>query len=104
MLTEVRILLAILAVYRVSELFSLDDGPYKIFDRLRKWAGRSSYKSETHRTFADLLHCPFCTGVWFSFLVLPLLLLPTVPGDIFILGCGIAGAQTFLETMSNKRR
>ena len=101
MLSEpVRLILAILSAYRLAELISVDDGPFKVFDRLRRWAGRNSTKSQFHNTFADLLHCPFCTGVWFSFAVALLVFLPSVPGDFVLLVFGIAGAQAFLESLS----
>lgn len=97
----VRIILAILAVYRLSELVALDTGPYDIFDKFRRMLGRkASSGSSTWKTLADLVNCPFCCGIWFSIFFTVLILFPTLPGDIFILFLAIAGGQTFLESLS----
>ena len=101
----VRILLGVLATYRVAELMSLDFGPYNIFQSIRSFLGRkASSGDKTWKTLADLVNCPFCLGIWFSVLAIVLILLPTLSGDIFLLFMGVAGGQCFLESLSGGKR
>lgn len=82
-----RTFLAILAVYRITVLLIYDDGPRKIFYIMREklpWR---------------VLECAHCMGVWVSLVVLPLILLPTVVGDVFLLWMAIAGGQSALERL-----
>ncbi len=106
MLTETwRILLAVFAVYRVAELIAIDDGPYEIFLRFRKWAGtKASVGHGFWYNVAELVHCPFCVGVWIAFIVALPVVLPSFIGDVFLIFLGLAGAQTFLETLSTRNR
>jgi hypothetical protein len=100
-----RFLLVCLATYRVSELFSLDNGPYDIFLNLRKWLGvRASEGSATWRTLADLINCPFCLGIWFALAGVLLLIWHTRYSDLILIWLAIAGVQTFLESSSNMRK
>lgn len=100
---ELRLILGALSVYRISELLSLDDGPFEIFKNLRESLGRKSHSSLLFKELALLLSCPFCTGVWVSIFVLVLILLPSGIGDIFLIILALSGAQTFLEQCSFKR-
>lgn len=58
------LLIYILATFRLTELITVDDGPYDMFSRFRKWTGKNAYKSKHHKTLADVVHCRFCVGVW----------------------------------------
>ena len=87
---------AILACYRLAQLVALDDGPYKIFARFRAESGRWAAGGDAFwENCAELIHCPFCLGMWFG---LPLAL--WVGGsiiDIIIVWLAIAGGQAFLQ-------
>ena len=48
----------ILAVWRITFLFVMEDGPFDIFHRIRQLAGDSF--------FGRLLNCFFCLSVWVS--------------------------------------
>src|SRR5215510_6716205 len=50
--------IAVLAVWRITHLFFGEDGPYDIFLRLRRLAGRSF--------FGQLLDCFYCLSLWFA--------------------------------------
>lgn len=95
---EVRLLCAALTVYRLAQLFSLDDGPFAVFERLRRWSrARPAAWGGVRWSVAEWLACPFCQGVWWAAITLPLLVWPTVGGDLFLLWLGLAGAQSWLE-------
>ena len=52
------LLITVLAVWRITHLFSAEDGPGDIFLRLRRLAGRSF--------FGQLLDCFYCLSLWFA--------------------------------------
>lgn len=101
-----RIILAGFAVYRLAELFSLDDGPFHVFHTLRFWLGKKAAGQSQINiwyTLAQLFACPFCLGIWFSVLILPLIFVPSTVGDVTLAFLGIAGFQTMLESFSRQR-
>ena len=51
-------LLAVLITWRVTHLFSMEDGPFDIIYLLRKKAGVSF--------FGSLLDCFYCLSIWIS--------------------------------------
>jgi hypothetical protein len=105
-----RLALTILSVYRVAELFSVDDGPTGIFRRLRSFFGRKAADNGANNgdynlwvQMTALISCPFCIGVWLSFMSVIFVAIPSLVGDLFLIGFGIAGAQTFLEQISSRK-
>jgi hypothetical protein len=98
----VRWVLAALTVYRLSELVALDDGPFQFFARLRRWAGVHP-DDLIRENLAELLHCPYCLGVWFGAVVVVLAVWPTWPGDLALGMLGLAGAQSVLSNLTNGR-
>ena len=99
---EVRIVLAIFISYRVAELIAIDDGPFKIFSRFRRFMGMKSTESSLFHEIAILINCPFCIGVWLSALFSILIFFPSNVGDIVLIIGAIAGGQTFLESCSKR--
>ena len=98
----VRWVLAALATYRMAELVALDDGPFKVFARVRAWAG--CHPSDLIReNLGELLHCPYCLGVWFGLFCALLALWPTMGGDLILAVFGLAGVQAFLENVRGGR-
>jgi len=94
----VRWALAVLATYRLAELVALDVGPLQVFARIRAWAG--CHPSDLIReNLGELLHCPFCLGVWFGLFCALLALWPTLGGDLILAASGLAGGQAFLSTI-----
>ena len=49
-------LLSVLAIWRITHLFSKEDGPFDIIFAIRKRAGAGF--------FGSLLDCFYCTSVW----------------------------------------
>ena len=57
-MTTLRIVLAMLAVWRVTHLLHAEDGPLKIFARCRNWLRRMSLSGATD--------CFYCLSLWVS--------------------------------------
>ena len=94
----VRWVLAALATYRLAELVALDKGPLGVFAKVRGWAG--CHPSDLIReNLGELLHCPYCLGVWFGLFCALLALWPTLGGDLLLAAFGLSGAQAFLYTI-----
>jgi hypothetical protein len=101
----VRIILAGLACYRLAELISLDEGPIDIFSNLRIVSGRHASVSDNRFivSFAKLINCPFCLGIWFAIPLCYLVFVPSVVGDVILGFFAITGIQCFLESRSGNR-
>ena len=101
----IRWLLAALAVYRLSELVAYDDGPCNCLKRLRAWLSNECTDCPPLReTLGDLVHCPYCLGVWFAVAIAPLALWPTAYGDMALAVLGLAGAQSLLTAVTGGTR
>ena len=102
---SVRWILAALAVYRVSELVAYDDGPFGCIRRFRAWlANESTGIDGLRETLGDLVHCPYCLGIWFALVLMPLALWPTWGGDVALAALGLAGAQSVLSAVTGGGR
>lgn len=102
-----RILLAILATYRLAQLIYFDDGPLFVFARLRDWSDRlakeeqdDGIKRGVMSSVTDGLHCPYCTGVWAAIICAILVKYPSGIGDFFLYLLAIAGGQSIIERNS----
>lgn len=108
-----------LCIYRVTELFVYDTGPFDIFVRLRTWTGMYNYDewgiayeraSRFQKLIGGGLSCPYCFGVWLSFGVAGVWTVlefeKTRSLDEVVLGVvlwfGLAGLQSFLETIGGR--
>ena len=120
-LSSIRIVITILAVYRLALLFSHDDGLLFVFKRIRLYTDKKAileqgklrdefedgeFEDEEKillgpwSNFNEGIFCPMCVGLYMSILCTALLFLPTIPGDIFLGIFGLAGGQTFLQRKS----
>ena len=98
----VRWVLAALAVYRLSQLVAYEDGPFGLVRRFRAWVANRSVRWDPLREMlGDLVHCPYCLAVWFAAGAAVLALWPTVGGDVALAVLGLAGAQVFLQDVTN---
>lgn len=99
---EAALVLAVFAVYRLAQLLSVDDGPFALFERLRRafpggaWGG-------LRWSIAEWLRCPFCQGLWWAAGVALLLMFPSTVGDFVLLWLGLAGAQALLASFTVER-
>ena len=90
-------IVVVLAVYRVSHLIAMEEGPGSIFLLLREkvnqgnWVGRG-------------LHCVLCISFWLSLFV-PVFIMDNPPSHIresVILWLGTAGAVLTLHRLTSK--
>ena len=54
------LIIASLAVFRLAELVTVDSGPWKMFERLRKCS--------SHPMVCELVSCPYCCGLHISWM------------------------------------
>jgi len=66
------LIILILATYKISHLFALEDGPFEILSKFRDWAGVSySEHSVMQGTneFSKGLICLNCNSMWFGIVI-----------------------------------
>lgn len=79
-----------LAVFRLIRLFTYDD----VTEYIRSYLAKS--EKGPKKTLYNLLDCPWCTGVWMSFIVI--FLYTVVPYSwVLLLIMALAGAGTFIQ-------
>jgi hypothetical protein len=101
---ECRLILAALAVFRLAMMLAGEDGPLHIFRDGRRAVGRwaapmsgNSFSDEARLSFAELVNCPYCLGVWLAVPALWLALRPSKLGDLVLGWLGLSGAQALLQ-------
>jgi len=101
-----RLLVAVLATFRLAQLLALDDGPFDVFallrNRLELDRDGDPRTGALWSTASALVHCPYCLGVWFA-AALTLLLAwgaPWYEGVAFWLAT--AGGQAALESLTER--
>jgi Protein of unknown function (DUF1360) len=82
-----RLVLAILATWRVTHLLALEDGPWDIIARMRMRLGDSF--------FGRLLDCFYCLSLWVSAFIVMLMRLPLTEWPLWWLAC--SGGACLLE-------
>ena len=87
------ILILCLATFRAAQLVALDDGPGRMFARLRNWAIADA---------RELLSCPYCLGVWFAALFTLALLTGNPIAYYVLVVLAVSGGQTFLQGIIDK--
>lgn len=85
-------LLLLIAVWRVTHLISMEDGPFDIIIRLRKLMGNSF--------FGKLMDCFYCLSIWIGLAAAFLVTLD--PKMIVLLCLYYSGASILLEKLTNK--
>ena len=86
------LLIAVLAVWRITHLFSGEDGPGDIFLRLRRLAGMGF--------LGQLLDCFYCLSLWFA---APLAwLLAETWLERALLWLGLSGGAILLERVTKR--
>lgn len=94
-----RVALGILACYRLTQLITIDDGPFNAFTQLRTLAGvydRGS-NGRPKRMLGKLYGCPWCMGVWVAVVVTYFVVHSFFVTDIIMLILAIAGGQAYLQ-------
>lgn len=87
------VVLGSLAVWRVTHLFNVEDGPFDLIVRLRRFAGAG--------VLGKLLDCFYCLSLWMA---IPFaLLLEDTPGQRVLLWLALSGAASLLQRISSVR-
>lgn len=66
---ELKLLLTILATWRISSLFAKENGPFDLFMNIRKFIYTKTVynpNSEIFKTLNNGIVCIWCNSVWFS--------------------------------------
>lgn len=87
-------------VYRLALLISKDT----LTEPLRKPFGqRAAGQPRYSRAWylAELINCPYCTGVWFAF-ALTFALLPASLGEFLLYWLALAGLQAFFFSLGGR--
>lgn len=102
MTLELRLVLAVLASYRLTAALVYDEGPWSALLWLRVKLGAYDLASNglPRTRLGRLISCPHCVGVYTALLVALLVLLPSGLGDILLIVGAIAGAASWLHSRS----
>ena len=96
MLSEINpmtFILCTLAVWRISYLFSQEDGPFDLVIKIRKPFGQGQ--------IGKLLDCFFCLSIWISIPFACIIALTILDGIIVTLA--LSGAASLLFLISQKK-
>lgn len=93
-----RIILAILASFRLTWTMIYEDGPFDAIMRLRTALGAYDLgeNGEPETGIGRFLTCSYCVSRFVALFAIPIVLWPTLIGDLFIIWYGIAGALALL--------
>lgn len=92
-MTPLTLVLAALASYRVATAIAYEDGPWRVFDRLREHA-----TARWPLWVAEGLHCPRCLSVWAALVIVPAL--AWLPTAWIVVVLAVSGAACVLEAHS----
>lgn len=90
-MNAIRLILSILAAYRVARMLTLEDGPADLFR-----AARTSIDPLQHTWVGRGITCPLCVGFWVS-LVIVIIARPASKREFILTWLGVAGAQTAIQ-------
>ncbi len=85
-------LLLLIAVWRVTHLISMEDGPFDVVIKVRKLAGQSF--------FGKLMDCFYCLSVWIGLAAAFVVTLDVK--ELILLCLYYSGASILLEKITNK--
>jgi hypothetical protein len=84
--------IAAIGVWRISHLLTLEDGPWRMFARLRH--------AVRHHRWSDLLDCLYCTSIWVA---IPFAsMLSHGVRDWLLLSPALSGAAILLERIATR--
>lgn len=91
----------VFAVYRLSRLLTIDEGPASMFLKLRTRLGAYDYdvRGQAETSIGRGISCPHCVGIYMAIVLWVLWRVERVRPAIQILG--LAGAQSFLQAIGN---
>jgi hypothetical protein len=89
------LVLITLAIYRLIRLFTYDI----ITKFIRDWFAGSA-ENTLAGTLSALVNCPWCTGLWFSFIVVFFYFATPYAWPVILI-LALAGAASFMQIVSN---
>lgn len=113
---EFRLLLCVLACYRLARMIAQDDGPLFLFKRIRYLAKDKAWHEAGEpmpfdndtlndryfghwHNLAEGLSCPYCVGVWLSIPLFIMWLYPNNLGDLILVLISISALQAFMQSL-----
>ena len=91
------LIVAALAVYRLSRMVAWEDGPGRVFARLREKAATDyDQEGEPSNFWGALLSCPLCLSVWLGLILGPLVLLWPAVTMWILMPFALSGAATVI--------
>jgi hypothetical protein len=109
MMLVLRLILAVLATYRLAVMLTDEDGPLFLLARLREFTDNRRVIEQQKRergpwaSLDDGLRCAWCAGVWAAALCSVLVWWPTLAGDVTLTWLGLAGGALFLERIHDEQ-
>ncbi len=101
-----KLIIVILATYRIAHLLPEDDGPFFIFKRIRQYTmTKEVAENEEFGRWANLnegIRCIYCMGLYSALLCVLLVMINNFYANLFLLIMAVAGGQSLLQTMGNK--
>jgi len=98
------LILAPFAIYRLAQLVAWDNGPNNVFYKIRTGTKNlADIEAGRWENLDEAINCPYCLGIWFSFVILFLINYPTKVGDFILYWLGLAGMQAFLQGLTKGR-
>ena len=93
-----RWILMVLALFRLTWTVLYDDGPFDVFVRIRTALGvyDKQENGQPPKGIASFLNCAYCVSRFLVLPVMPLILWPTLIGDLFLTWYGLSGALAIL--------
>ena len=83
-----KLLLVTVAVYRISHMIAIEDGPFNVFYRIREYV-RKKFGAD-HWVYEGF-NCPLCISFWLA-MVGAWIMVPALISEFVILWLGMAGA------------
>lgn len=102
----VKLIILILATFRLSELITKDKGfklsknhEYGVFEGFRRWCIRKAIYSDNvfYENLADVVNCPFCVAPY----ILVIIILCPYKLQLFL---AVLGGQSLLESLIKSER
>jgi hypothetical protein len=88
-------LLMALAIFRLTRLTS-----YDIITAFIREGVKDAPKGSFVGTFSDLVHCPWCTGLWFSFFVVFFYYATPIAWPVILI-LALAGVASIFQILAN---
>lgn len=88
-MTPLALTIAALATYRVATAIAHEDGPWRVFARLR-----ANALARWPEWVEEGLHCPRCVSIWAALVIVPAMAWP--PSAFFVVVLAVSGAACVL--------